>query len=897
MAAQLGRLSGEAVVVPAGGSRKSGRISAEVLALPTNQARKTGRMSVEVLVLPQLGTAASADLNAAGSLTAGGSRTTAGTADLTAPGQISVTFGANASADLTAPAALTSAGTVVRSAASILAAAGSLLVDLAGALGAANLNAAGNLAATASATFSVGGGIITVDVSLTGELRYDRGLVAWDADISQRFLVDVQLSAVLQYFPAPVAPPAGLTLLPALRVSETMPTPTLDSRGCPVNWLPTSTVTQEWGRLQLIVGGVDVTFLRDVPALINDWSSVEPFGDAAASFTLPQVSEFDALGTGALAPFVGGAPVDLRLVRPDGSTTSVWTGQLVEPSGETSATRGVLSCDSQGALFQADWSVKPPSFALEARDIGDVIAETMNSYESRDYGVCRAVTTGIRTRSRGAWTPRLSGYIQDLLSTATTPAGDQWTVAQQGRVPVIRLKDRTTVNATFTIGQRGITTNLSSDLLGGANVIFGEGTDIDGCRWRNTKYPNLRTDDAPVYPLAAASVFTAGSATTGFAPFADEMRRSGYTMASVDTYSSADAAEVRDAQSRAGILVDGIVGPQTWAAIFQTGSDGGDLSGAYFAPIAFDARVEPRLHNAQGADIGANPTFDPALPRVERHINYGEGVSKAEATESALVDLARDADSGWQGTVTFATDPENMSRFELREGLNLLAKAHRGVNRMLHIARASISWQAGTVTCDVDTKARDLVTLAGIRSRNKDAAQDPGRRGSSQRRSSRNTQDSTSVFDCEAGAGIIPRHAVYRRLWTVLRIPAGQVGSIARTEYASDSPVAAYYVGVFSKPVTSNLIQSLVGDPSASESPWKAQSDALLDAGILEAWGSSSDPAGYFPGALSEGDPLTGRFRDGAGWSYESAYPPYLWVAEWSPVSTFLTGRMYEAVG
>jgi len=760
----------------------------------------------------------------------------------------------------------------------------------------------GTLTATVglSGTLQAGGqmtGTISLPVGLTADLLFDRGLVAWDLDKSQRFNVTVGLTAILVYFPAPVAPPVGLVQVPTRRVSLTMPVPTLDPRGRAVNWTPTSKVDIEWGRLQLVVGSVDLTFLRDVPAIIERWEDGEPFGDTTASVRLPQVSEFEALGVGDRAALVGGAQAHLRLVRPDGSTLTLWSGQLVSPEGNRGEREQDLGLQWQGALYQADWSRKPPSFDLAARDIGDVIAETLNGYESRDYGHCVAVVTGITTRSRGAWTPRLSGYVQDLLATATDSAGGQYTVAQEGRIPVVRLKDRTTVHATFTIGSPGISDRLESDLLAGANVIFGEGTDVDGCRWRNTKYPNLRTDDAPVYPLAAGSTFTAGSSTAGFAPFADELRLAGYTMASGNTYSSPDVAEVRDAQARAGINVDGIVGPQTWAAIFQTGSDGGDLSGAYFAPIAADSRVMPRLYNAKGADIGPNPAFLPDLPRIERFINYGEGVSKNEGAESANADLARDAAPGWYGTVTFRADPQELSRFELKSGMNLLAKSHRGADRMLHIAQRSVDWQSQTVTCQVDSKARDRLTLAGLRSRNKDAAQDPGRRVSTQGRSSRNVSDSTSVFDCESGAGVVPRHALFRGLWTVLRIPAGQVGSIARTEFQTDSATTSFALGIFSKPVTANLLKSLVGNPLSGARPWNTSADELLDAGILEAWGSQTEPCGYYPGALSEGDGLTGRFFDGAAWSYESAHPPYLWVAEYAPVSCFISGRLFAAVG
>lgn len=138
----------------------------------------------------------------------------------------------------------------------------------------------------------------------------------------------------------------------------------------------------------------------------------------------------------------------------------------------------------------------------------------------------------------------------------------------------------------------------------------------------------------------------------------------------------------------------------------------------------------------------------------------------------------------------------------------------------------------------------------------------------------------------------------------MLRIPAGQIGQIVKTEYKADSPLE-YAVGVFGSPITANDLAALVGNPlrempttakGTTKSPWSTESDALLDRGLLVAWGTEQQPMGYYPGAKSDDDPLTGRFLDDASWSYESAKPPWLWVAEYSATSTFLTGRLFAGV-
>jgi peptidoglycan hydrolase-like protein with peptidoglycan-binding domain len=662
-------------------------------------------------------------------------------------------------------------------------------------------------------------------------------------------------------------------------------------------WSPIQLSGGKWGRLQLLFGSTDVTYFRQVPTTIETWENTDPFGDSELMLTFPQITVYDHLGVAPLAWLFNGQQVTLRLIRPNGTRKNLWEGYASMPQDAQGNGSMPLQVQCTGVLYQADQGRQKPRFAQDAEDIGKVISDAFNGYISRDYGPCTPVTTGILTRQRGSWTPIATGFVQDLLGTATTADGsNQWTVKQHGRLgPIIALKDISTVHATVTTGAQGVTPNLSSDTHGFFNVIYGEGTAPDGSRWRNTKYPNLRSDDAPIYPHSPGTVFNAGDGLTGFDPFADEMRRSGYHMASGDTYVSADVAEVRDAQARAGILVDGIVGPQTWASIFAVGSDGGDLSGAFFMPLAYDSRVEPYLYNAQGKKIGNNPAFEPGRPRIETKIDYGENISKADATRSARATLARFPAPGLAGEITLKSDPAEMSRFELRAGMNIKLKKYRGGDRMLHIAQVRVNWQDLTVTLTVDVYFRDLISLAAIKQRNREAASDPANRGSSQRRRSRIANDTIVVFDSESGAGIIPRHAVFGGLWTVLRIPAGQVGTIAKTRYTSTGPAAAFAVGVFSKPVTSNTLARLVGNPLGGSKPWSPEADALYDAGLLMAWGSIDEPAGYYPSTKTDGGAVTGRLIDDAGWEYVSEHPPWLWVAEFSGSSCFLEGRFFAA--
>ena len=61
--------------------------------------------------------------------------------------------------------------------------------------------------------------------------------------------------------PEPQNPPATVKVEPLRRLSEIMPAPSLDERGNPVDWSPSFVVQERIGRIQIVVEGVDITYL------------------------------------------------------------------------------------------------------------------------------------------------------------------------------------------------------------------------------------------------------------------------------------------------------------------------------------------------------------------------------------------------------------------------------------------------------------------------------------------------------------------------------------------------------------------------------------------------------------------------------------------------------------
>ena len=678
---------------------------------------------------------------------------------------------------------------------------------------------------------------------------------------------------------------------PMRHVWETMPAPTLDVGYRPVNWEATDAGWDEYAYLQITVEGVDITLFDGVETPFPTWRRGEPFGSQSATIQLPQVHAFRPVPVWA----AHGSNVSIRLVKIAGGTVSLFEGFVMDKGLDEDS--GVFSLQCLGTLFGADLLLRPPSFTTAPQEIGTLIPALLNAASSRRWLTMASVVTGIQTSVAGGWEPLLTGYVQSLLATAIS-SGKQWTIACAERTPILTVKDTATIAATIRVGQRGIGVSLNSDATQAPNVIYGEGVNADGGRWRNAKFPNWKPDDTPAYPNTdPADTMRVGrtdASTDSGSGVSDFQRKLG--LSTTGTYSTSDRVAVRAAQDRAGITVDGIVGPQSWAAFFDTGANTGTLDGAFIAPLAAATEVQPRLYGPDGDDLGPNANFNENAIRVEDKIDYGQGVSKAEGIKNALEVLARGTDPGWAGTVTFEMDPATKSKYELREGENLRILGGASTDITAHIAK--ISFDARAATLEVDTKARDYPTLEAIIARDR-AATDPAK-AAIKRLLAGNIPSDSPTYDAESPAGIMPRHAIFTNLWDVRRIPMGAFGTISRTRFTTTS-ATPFALAVFGKAVTAANLLAVVGNPlttSATESPWSSAGDALDDMGLLQAWGWKEQPAGFYPrqyqnpaGATTA--PVTGRLVDDASWDYASASSPWIWVATIASASCYVTGRFY----
>lgn len=473
----------------------------------------------------------------------------------------------------------------------------------------------------------------------------------------------------------------------------------------------------------------------------------------------------------------------------------------------------------------------------------------------------------------------------------------QWTLMKgRSRTPIARTKNTWTTHHTYSVGTPGVKHSLSRDRTQLPNTFYGEGVDPTGCKWRNTKYPNFNPGSAvpPVWPgfyITYSRNRTANAVRT----WEIRMKQNGWPIEVDGFYSDYDMDICRQLQHQAGITVNGVIGPQTWAATFEPGAAAGDLNSAYIAPLAIETEVEPFLYIPNGLTAGANPDFDKSVMRIESYSNYGEKSSKREATISALNEMIRNRDPGYYGQLTLTVDPEDGSRFEIKAGQNIEYKGYRGEDILLHVTEASIDFDSMSVQVTVDTKARDNETVHAMIERDRAAGEPVGVPTRPPNSSGKVTEDKV-IFDCESSAGFVPTFYLGSREWIVLRIPLGEVGSISKTEFVANNPEAKYSIGVFDRIVhPSFLLRVNGGHPGDNEKYWETFDE---DRGLMIAWGQQNQMCGYWPGQQpgedeEDPDPWTGRMIDSSSWNFWSSKPPWVWVAFWSDKATTIGGRFF----
>ena len=739
--------------------------------------------------------------------------------------------------------------------------------------------------------------------------------VPWNADLSQRTLLAITTAVTSPTFVAPLAAiPASVVERPIVRSSVVMPDPTTldpaDVRTDPrtgrivvrddvYDAFPVTTAIV--GVPHIIIGGRDVTYFRDSRTIVRNDQASEPFGDQTLVVEFPQIDSMDDPDDPDLTWLATDKPVHYVMQRwdadgPTGQVDTLFSGFLVSDDTGNDETTLQTVWTARGDLYAAAMFAHQPRLMVNPVDIGTQVPKVFNGVTNRPYGTIPAKATGIRTLQRGEPNSKVMSYAQALLGDAWTVGGNQWTVAKKvgtrNRYEV-RLK-KTGVDWIVTNGQRGVSIDLSADRTQHPNVIYGRGQRSDGGVWMNKKFPESGKT-APDYPYSSAgtvmSIGSTDAGTTdgdGVSKWQRRAKALGFSVTVDGVFSSADAATCRALQRQYGILVDGIVGPQTWAETFDIGALGADPDSWVRLPLAWVPGTQKRRYSATGVDLGPDPAYNPAMRVVSDDIDMGTDVSLADGVRSGQQIIDRGNPLPLTGTITLTTDPRQGWRGSIQAGDRIQVIGYKGRNVTLHIADRGRDWTGkGPITLQVAEKATDALTLAQIRQRDNSNRADPARRPGKVR-----TKPVIDPWDCESNAGHIERRAQYGGLWSVTRMPMSEVGRIARLNLTCSSATQFAFF-IFAKQITSaQMIRYVGANPSAIADPGSTHRELLEDQfGWIEGFGGSNGMLGHFPNGPTGA--VTGRAQE-SGIDY---YSPdgYLYLAIWTAASTFIEGDMRAA--
>jgi hypothetical protein len=646
------------------------------------------------------------------------------------------------------------------------------------------------------------------------------------------------------------------------RVSEAMPSPTLTDGQPQDDWAPSSRVDEDWGRVRIVIGGVDVTFLRGIATVVEEYVHAKPYGPLSCRLRFPQISIFDSIRppSGDLTFLAPGSYIELDWIKPDESFGGVLWDGLIMPvqSKRAEELTGVgLVMSAIGIAHQLNFYRRAPGISNAPYDIGVRFASEW-SLASRPAGRWippPVVMTGVMRNYRGNWEGALD-YLTRLSEDSLGVDGRGWYCVEvpPRQIEVRQTPDMTVADWSVAAGGNGVAVDLNSDPTVGANVFYLEAVDPAGATLRN-----MYTDSQ------------LGQGVPFFQPWGDP----------------------DDGYDERVHLID----PGPHGTLIEPDPSRLDVS---------VLRQEAFLGKGQGVD-------------------YAEGVASAKAAYAQLnpattgwagtVTLRQDPEEGSRLRIR-ADDNIRVRYFNGAGVVANIAEARVTIGES-----QPGSGQAGspTVALKVDTKARNLPTLMAVLKRQRDLVQNPVKRLLTGKDSGL-VQDKLIQWDATRSGYVPNGGSAYNRdgavtgtlgfgwadpsaslacpagRWTICRFLMSQADTIVNTLVTTGGAPTEFCVAVFDRPMFGG------GTGTLPINPFVTGADSTLRAatGYLIHWGNPDQHAGYSPGLQSDSDPITGLLEDQAAWSYAhpvdpatqvAVEPAFLWLAVYPLSATHLTAR------
>lgn len=465
----------------------------------------------------------------------------------------------------------------------------------------------------------------------------------------------------------------------------------------------------------------EITLFRDVPVHIGGVTTQDPFTDATAQLSFPQITVFDTPGEGDLDWLVPDTDIDIVWQNVAGYDFAWrWEGYIASYSFSLTGADSSFSTDLKGAFYGLDDYLAIPRFPKRPIPYEILLAQAFDqdahpahlgkfrvlfpsdwalkvpAFTGPDYlsalkpwGVATGSPwTGFTARNTGSWESLLSGHVQSLLTVMFAEGGSQWSIRNLGRrrpqLFLRRIPEATDDSVIeIVLGAPGVTLDGSRDFTQRAGVIYGTGQDEAGISFSNVS-----------------------------------------------------------------ISPDGL--------------------STYYKPFAYSAQMWPRRNN---------PNYDPLVKPKETLLRFQDGVDEVSAMKIAQGQYQRFAEPGITGTITLTTDPrrssgELMPRLLIKAGATIRIVGLFGIREgvLAHLTQVSSDFTELSTTLTFDTKYRDQLTVEEVRARTRDAL--TPMRALQVGRYSNTIQDLILPWSYQAGSGIIPTPA--RRFFTEKLPPNGE---------------------------------------------------------------------------------------------------------------------------
>ena len=568
--------------------------------------------------------------------------------------------------------------------------------------------------------------------------------------------------------------------------------------------------------------------------------------------------------------------------------TKVWEGFIASMEFSSDSSGSNLQVQCQGALYQADRYLEKPFFPPNPQTMESLIEGVFDHKQRPNLrtqplridwpagwalvgpkypkGGANTFTpnvrpgqkwTGYSTRQTGSWDHSLTSFVQDNLGVMITQddsgvtAGNQWTLMHErenatrpGRQPVLLVRDRF-ADPVFEIwaGQPGVEISVTRDSTQMSNVIYGDGTAVDGSVWRNAVIDDQgeRTDylplayDRSVYPPHHNPLF----------------KRSNFVCEAYNKYGTGfnQPAAVRSAQKTLKRDMD-----PGWSGTINLSVDVTKLDGTVMPRWLIQAGTPVRVKGMVGtgeagmtfhiASVQANPQDGTVQLTVDTRfrdlLNLEEAIARNRdpLTPAKLLQVNRAS----------AKVEDQMAPWDYSAGSGFIPFGSHAL--MSHKPdRITFPNEEWTRAHPPNAFPHCYVTVHADAAESRD----------------RWTQKAVGILTSERGTIARTEVAAYDFNGNVLKIPFH---------------MSVYYVNV-----TWRAMPYQGYGPHANYSPFQPGAFQTIDAATGEAypkgnflkpqdtfiigWGDHDEKAGYSPGSYSAGNKPTGLLEDDSQWNFD----------------------------